>query len=199
MFTGLVQDIGIIKDVTRHDGGDISCTIETNMNLDAVQMGASICCSGVCLTLVDKSENTFNADISSETLSKTHCGAWGVMTRINLEPSLKVGDELGGHFVSGHVDTVLKITEIEKQGESKRIVFNLPQGYRKFIAPKGSVVIDGISLTVNDVTDGGFSVNIIPHTWENTTLSDRRIGDTVNLEIDILARYVANMLENEGK
>ena len=119
------------------------------------------------------------------------------MTRINVEPSLKVGDEIGGHFVSGHVDTVTAITKIEDKGESKRFVFKMPAGYRKFIASKGSIVIDGISLTVNDVTDQSFEVNIIPHTFEKTTLSDRNVGDNVNLEIDILARYVANMMEHK--
>ncbi|MGH1455500.1 MAG: riboflavin synthase [Alphaproteobacteria bacterium] len=196
MFTGLVRDIGVIRDVVKHDGGDISCVIESKMNLGAAQIGASICCSGVCLTVVEKSKNTFTVDISSETLRTTHCGAWSVMTRINIEPSLKIGDELGGHFVSGHIDTLVSIKEITNAGESKRIVFKMPVGYRKFIAPKGSVVIDGVSLTVNDVSEDEFTVNIIPHTWAHTTLSDCKCGDDVNLEIDILARYVANMMEN---
>lgn len=197
MFTGLVQDIGVIRDVVTHDSGDMRCVIETNLGLKSVQMGASICCSGVCLTLVDKSENTFTVDISGETVAKTHCGAWGIMTRINIEPSLKVGDEIGGHFVSGHVDTITDVLDIIPDGKSKRTVFKIPKGFRKFIAPKGSIVIDGISLTVNNVSDEMFEVNIIPHTWEKTTLSDRRKGDLVNLEVDILARYVANMLEHK--
>ncbi len=195
MFTGLVQDIGTIREVIKYDGGDIRCVIETNMNLGAVQMGASICCSGVCLTVVEKSENSFAVDISVETLGKTHLGSWGVMTRINLEPSLKVGDEIGGHFVSGHVDTVTTIDTIEDEGESKRIVLKMPQGFERFIAPKGSIVIDGISLTVNDVTDNSFDVNIIPHTLEMTTLQDRKINDEVNIEIDMMARYVVNALD----
>ena len=195
MFTGLVQDIGTIREVIKYDGGDIRCVIETNMNLGAVQMGASICCSGVCLTVVEKSENSFTVDISVETLRKTHLGSWGVMTRINLEPSLKVGDEIGGHFVSGHVDTVTTIEAIEDEGESKRIVLKMPQGFERFIAPKGSIVIDGISLTVNDVTDNTFDVNIIPHTLEMTTLQDRKINDEVNIEIDMMARYVVNALD----
>ena len=195
MFTGLVQDIGTIREVIKYDGGDIRCVIETNMNLGAVQMGASICCSGVCLTVVEKSENSFTVDISVETLRKTHLGSWGVMTRINLEPSLKVGDEIGGHFVSGHVDTVTTIEAIEDEGETKRIVLKMPQGFERFIAPKGSIVIDGISLTVNDVTDNTFDVNIIPHTLEMTTLQDRKINDEVNIEIDMMARYVVNALD----
>lgn len=195
MFTGLVQDIGTIREVIKYDGGDIRCVIATNMNLSVVQLGASICCSGVCLTVVEKSENSFAVDISVETLRKTHLGSWGVMTRINLEPSLKVGDEIGGHFVSGHVDTVTTIERIKNEGESKRIVLKMPQGFESFIAPKGSIVIDGISLTVNDVTDKTFDVNIIPHTFEMTTLQDRKINDEVNIEIDMMARYVVNALD----
>lgn len=197
MFTGLVRDIGTIKDVIHNDGGDMRCIIETNLQLDDIDLGASVCCSGVCLTVVDKSKNTFTVDISVETLSKTHLGSWRIMTRINLEPSLKVGDEIGGHFVSGHVDTTTRIISIAQDGESKRFVFEMPDGYRKFLAPKGSVVIDGISLTVNEVTENSFEVNIIPHTLEKTTLSDRRDGDKLNLEIDILARYVTNMFEHK--
>lgn len=194
MFTGLIQDIGFIKTMQKYDHGDVRYEIETNMNLKVVHMGASICCSGVCLTVVEKTENTFFADASIETLNKTNLGAWRVMTRINIEPSLKVGDEIGGHFVSGHVDTITQITDMQEEGESICITFAIPNGYRRYIAPKGSIVIDGISLTVNDVTDDTFQVNIIPHTWDMTTLSDRQKGDKVNLEIDILARYVVNAL-----
>ncbi len=194
MFTGLVQDIGVIRDIIKNDGGDMRCVIETNLNLGAVQMGASICCSGVCLTVVEKSKNSFTVDISVETLRKTHLDAWEVMTRINLEPSLKVGDEIGGHFVSGHVDAVTSIQSISDEGESKHIVLEVPEGFGTFIAPKGSIVIDGISLTVNNVTSDTFDVNIIPHTLEKTTLQDRKAGDKVNIEIDMLARYVVNAL-----
>lgn len=197
MFTGLVQDIGIIRSIDDRRG-DVRIEIETNMNLAAVQMGASICCSGCCLTVVEKTENTFSVDVSAESLSKTIIGAWRVMTRINLEPSLKAGDEMGGHIVSGHVDTTARLLSVSPEGNSHRLVFELPRGYEKFIAPKGSVTIDGISLTVNEVDEHRFGVNIIAHTWDHTTLSDRAVGDKVNIEIDILARYVARMMECEG-
>lgn len=198
MFTGLVQDIGVIRgiDDTR---GDLRIEIETNMNLSVVPMGASICCSGCCLTVVDKTENSFFVDVSKESLNKTIIGAWRVMTRINLEPSLKLGDEMGGHIVSGHVDAVTKIETIQEEGDSHRLKVAIPKGMDAFLAPKGSVTIDGISLTVNEVDDTSFGVNIIPHTWEHTTLSDRVAGDDVNIEIDMLARYVARMLEVQKK
>ncbi len=198
MFTGLVQNIGIIRSIDSSHG-DLRIEIETDMNLSKVQIGASICCSGCCLTLTDKTQNTFFVDVSAESLSKTTIGAWKVMTRINLEPSLKVGDEIGGHFVSGHVDGVAKILDIAKDGASRRIKIAIPKGFEKYIAAKGSIAIDGISLTVNEVDNACFGVNIIPHTWENTTLSDRNIGDKVNIEIDSLARYVARHLECKGQ
>ncbi|PCJ99840.1 MAG: riboflavin synthase [Zetaproteobacteria bacterium] len=193
MFTGLVQDIGVIcsLDKTR---ADLRIEVETQMNLSAIQLGASICCSGCCLTVVDKTNSSFLFDVSAESLSKTIIGAWEVTTRINLEPSLKVGDEVGGHFVSGHVDATTKIVEILEDGGSYRLKIAIPSSLEMFIAPKGSVTLDGISLTVNDVDDTSFYVNIIPHTWSNTTLSDRHIGDDINIEIDMLARYAVNML-----
>ncbi len=198
MFTGLVQDIGVIRDID-NARGDLRIEIETNMNLSVVPMGASICCSGCCLTVVDKTENSFFVDVSKESLNKTIIGAWRVMTRINLEPSLKLGDEMGGHIVSGHVDAVTKIGTIQKEGDSHRLKIAIPKGMEGFLAQKGSVTIDGISLTVNEVDDTSFGVNIIPHTWEHTTLSDRVAGDDVNIEIDMLARYVARMLEVQNK
>ncbi|MGH1403335.1 MAG: riboflavin synthase [Alphaproteobacteria bacterium] len=194
MFTGLIQDIGVIRSVEGGDGG-VRFEVETKMNLDDTPLGASICCSGCCLTVVEKSKNTFYVDVSQETLSRTNLGAWQVMTRVNLEPSLKVGDELGGHIVSGHVDAVTKIETIEADGNSYRIRILIPEGLAPFIAEKGSVSLDGISLTVNDVTKVDFGVNIIPHTWQETTLSDRQSGDHINIEIDMLARYVARMVE----
>lgn len=193
MFTGLVQDIGIIRSIQQNDG-DICVEIETKMNLNVVQLGASICCSGCCLTVVDKSENSFFFDVSMESQGRTIFGSLRVMDRINLEPSLRLGDELGGHLVSGHVDDVTKVLNIEEVGQSKRIEIALPPHLAQYVVEKGSVTIDGISLTVNQVTQDSFFVNIIPHTWENTTLSDRVKGDKVNLEIDMLARYVEKML-----
>ncbi len=194
MFTGLIQDIGIICSLDK-SRGDLRLEIETNMNLSTVQIGASICCSGCCLTLIEKTKNSFFVEVSAETLDKTTIGAWSVKTRINLEPSLKVGDELGGHFVSGHVDTTTKILEIIKEGDSHRIKIAFPDNFEQYIAAKGSIAIDGISLTVNELDNTGFGVNIIPHSWDNTTLSDRKIGDKVNIEIDMLARYIARQIE----
>ncbi len=196
MFTGLVQEIGVVRSIVK-SRSDLRIGIGTIMNLSEVQVGASICCSGCCLTVVDKTENSFSVDVSSETLSKTIIDAWQVKTRINLEPSLKVGDELGGHFVSGHVDATTKILKITEEGGSYRLKIAIPQALEIFIAAKGSVTLDGISLTVNDVDDTSFNVNIIPHTWTKTTLSDRRVGDDVNIEIDLLARYAVNMLNKK--
>ena len=194
MFTGLIKNIGKISAIDKSQG-DLRLEIETDMNLKAVQIGASICCSGCCLTVVEKSEDSFSVDVSAETLSKTILGSWQLKTRINLEPSLKVGDEMGGHFVSGHVDATTKILSIEPDGASRRIEIAIPDNLKKYIAAKGSITINGISLTINDIDDTSFDVNIIPHTWDNTTLSDSNIGDDVNIEIDMLARYVARMIE----
>lgn len=193
MFTGLVQDIGTISAVECNNDG-CSLTIETQMNLSLVQIGASVMCSGCCLTVVEKTESTFRTEASNETLKKTNLDACRVMGRINLEASLKVGGELGGHIVSGHVDTTARIISITPDGDSHRIEIEIPHGYTAYIAPKGSITIDGISLTVNEVTNDAFCVNIIPHTWAHTTLQYRKTDDLVNIEIDMLARYVANML-----
>ena len=197
MFTGLIQDIGIIRSID-NTRGDLQIEIETNMDLSKIQIGASISCSGCCLTVVNKSDNSFFVDVSAETLSKTIIGTWRVLSRINLEPSLKVGDEIGGHFVSGHVDATTKILEITKEGDSRRIKIAIPPQMESYLAAKGSITIDGISLTVNEVDDAGFGVNIIPHTWNNTTLSDRIVGDYINIEIDMLARYIVRQIECEG-
>ena len=195
MFTGLVQDIGIVRAVQTQEGGDLRLRIETRMPLSAIPTGASICCSGICLTLVDKSENNFSVELSRETLNRTNAGAWRVMTHINLEPSLKMGDELGGHFVFGHVDSCVRILEIKPEGGSHRLTFEMPPSIAGFVAQKGSIALDGVSLTVNEVSQNSFGVNIIPHTWEKTTLADLKIGDSVNLEVDMLARYVSRRLE----
>ena len=194
MFTGLVQDIGIVRSVddTR---GDVRFEIETDMEMHSVPDGASICCSGACMTVVNKSNNSFFIDVSKESLNRTTIGAWRVMTRINIEPSLRLGDEMGGHIVSGHVDGLAKVEDIKEEGGSHRLKIAVPAEFAAYIAEKGSVTLDGVSLTVNEVDGNIFGVNIIPHTWENTTLSDRKVGDHLNLEIDMLARYVARMLE----
>lgn len=196
MFTGLVQDIGVVASID-DVRGDVRIEIETSLDLTKVQEGASICCSGCCLTVVEKAKKSFFVDVSQESLSKTIIGSWRPMSRVNLEPSLKLGDEMGGHIVSGHVDTITQIDSISREGDSHRITVRIPEGYAMFIAPKGSVTIDGVSLTVNDVKADSFDVNIIPHTWQKTTLGDRRAGDMVNIEIDMLARYVARMRDVE--
>lgn len=197
MFTGLIQGIGVVRDIDM-SRGDARVEIEVPLDASAVQLGASICCSGCCLTVVEKSNTSLFFDVSAETISKTTIGAWRVMTRVNIEPSLKIGDEIGGHFVSGHVDSKTTLLEKTKEGDSWRLEIEIPQGMEKYIAPKGSVVIDGISLTINEVNDTSFGVNIVPHTWEHTTLSDLDVGDEMNLEVDMLARYVANMIEKAG-
>lgn len=193
MFTGLVTDLGRIQRVDRKDD-DVRLIIETGYDLDTVEMGASIACSGACLTVTEKGDTWFAADVSGETLSKTTLGGWAEGTTINLEQSLCLGDSLGGHLVSGHVDAVASVLDIRPDGESLRFVIGIPDGYTGFIAPKGSVALDGVSLTVNEVEDARFGVNIIPHTAEKTTFGALAPGDRVNLEVDLIARYVARLL-----
>lgn len=175
--------------------GDTRLVIETGMPATAMIDGASIACQGVCLTVVEQGDDWFAVQASQETLDKTTLGQWKIGNRINLEPSLKMGDELGGHLVFGHVDTTAKISVIEPVEDSHRLRFTLPDHLAPMIAPKGSITIDGISLTVNEVTGHDFGVNIIPYTWNHTTLGHRAIGDKVNIEIDMLARYAARALE----
>ena len=194
MFTGIVQDIGTVLRVDR-TRGDLRFEIVTSMDLEKIMLGASVCCSGSCLTIVEKGADTFKVDVSAETLSKTVLEEWTEGTLINLEPSLKIGDELGGHFVFGHVDVVTHIIEIKPDGGSHRLKIAMPDNIAPFIASKGSVTLDGVSLTVNEVEKDYFGVNIIPHTWQKTTLGKRRQGDRLNIEIDMLARYVARTLE----
>lgn len=197
MFTGIITDIGTVETLDR-TGGDVRLGIETAFDLDTVDLGASIACSGCCLTVVDKKDAVFFVDVSAESISKTTIGAWDVGTRLNLERALKVGDELGGHIVSGHVDGLATLMSIKQEGDSWRLTFDVPQGMAKFIAPKGSVTLDGISLTVNEVEGSTFGVNIIPHTWNQTTLNDRVESDSVHLEIDMLARYMARMMDMQS-
>lgn len=193
MFTGIISALGTVTqvDTTR---GDTRFTIETPWNMERFAMGASIACSGCCLTVIEKSGTSFAVDVSAESLTKTNLGDWRVGSRINLESSLKVGDELGGHIVSGHVDGLAVIESIAQEGDSHRISIRVPQTFKHFIAPKGSVALDGISLTVNEVDDDVFGINVIPHTWQVTTLGSRKVGETLNFEVDPLARYVARML-----
>ena len=194
MFTGIIQMMGTVVDIDKQRG-DVRFYIQSDFDLNTVPMGASICHAGCCLTVVEKNGDVFAVDVSAETLSKTTLGSWQVGTQINLEPSLKVGDELGGHIVSGHVDGVAKIVSIKPEGDSHRLVIEAPNVLAKFIAPKGSVALDGISLTVNEVNDNQFGINIIPHTWDVTTLGQCKVGDELNIEIDLMARYAARLME----
>lgn len=195
MFTGIITDIGEITEITER--GDTRMVIKTSFDTSTIEFGASIACSGVCLTVVGKGDDWFSVDVSGETLSCTSLGDWKVGTNVNLERALKVGDELGGHIVTGHVDAVGVIKSIEPEGDSIKIIFSLPKSLSAYVAAKGSITINGASLTVNSVVDGDqdtdFSINIIPHTQEKTTFGVAAVGDKVNLEIDILARYVARM------
>ena len=193
MFTGIITHIGTVRRIEKN--GDTRMTVSAGFNMESVAIGASIACSGCCLTVVDKGEGWFAADVSAETLSKTILGAWNEGTRINLERALKVGDELGGHIVSGHVDGLAEIVAIVPEGDSRRLTLKPAAGLAAYVAPKGSVTLDGISLTVNEVSADTFGVNIIDHTWKETTLSDRRPGDHLNMEVDMLARYVARLLD----
>lgn len=195
MFTGIVTDIGEIRELTQ--AGDLRARIGCHYDMGGVDIGASIACEGVCLTVVAKGADWFDVEISSETVSKTNIGrtGWPVGHRLNLERALKVGDELGGHIVSGHVDGVATIIAMRDEGDSTRFTFEAPAALARYIAPKGSVALNGTSLTVNEVEGATFGVNIIPHTKSATTWGSARVGDAVNLEIDTLARYVARLQE----
>ena len=199
MFTGIVTDVGEVLEVER--AGDLPARIGTSYDIAGIDLGASIACDGVCLTVVelgDAPRPWFAVDISAETVSKTNVGGWAPGTRVNLERALKVGDELGGHIVSGHVDGVAEVVSLVDEGDSTRIRFRAPETLAKFIAPKGSIALDGTSLTVNEVEGAEFGVNLIPHTKTVTTWGATKIGDRVNLEVDTMARYVARLREYEG-
>jgi len=193
MFTGIVTDVGRVWALEKH--GDLRARIGTAYDMAGVDMGASIACDGVCLTVVDKGADWFDVDISAETVSKTNLDVWTEGRRVNLERALKVGDELGGHIVSGHVDGLAEVVAMTDEGDSTRVTLRAPEALAKFIAPKGSVALNGTSLTVNEVEGCDFGINFIPHTKEVTTWGDVRFGDMVNLEIDTLARYVARLNE----
>ncbi|MGR3639611.1 riboflavin synthase [Alterinioella nitratireducens] len=191
MFTGIITDIGRIR--TLENRGDLRARIETGYDTAGIEIGASIACDGVCLTAVALGGDWFDVDISAETVSKTNIGDWAEGGRINLERALKVGDELGGHIVSGHVDGVAEVVAMRDEGDSTRVTFRAPEDLARFIAPKGSVALNGTSLTVNEVAGRDFGVNLIPHTQEVTTWGLVKQGDRINLEIDTLARYVARL------
>jgi len=194
MFTGIVTDIGQIRHVEKR--GDTHIVIATRYDVGTVDIGASIACSGVCLTVVDKgsaAERWFAVTVSGETLAKTTVGDWREGDSVNLERPLRLGDELGGHIVSGHVDGVAAIIEMKDEGESRRMTFQPPLELMRFIAAKGSVALDGVSLTVNEVDKKQFGINLIPHTLASTTFGRTQPGGKVNLEVDLLARYVARL------
>lgn len=195
MFTGIITDIGTVKAVEQR--GDLRLTIATGYDTAGLAIGASVACSGVCLTVVAKAPGEFSVDVSGETQSRTARGQWTVGRRFNLERALKVGDELGGHIVTGHVDAVGQVLGVEPVGDSTRITIQVPRDIAPFVAPKGSICLDGVSLTVNTVTDNAdgaaFTINVIPHTAEWTTFDTVKPGDDLNIEIDVLARYLARM------
>jgi riboflavin synthase len=196
MFTGIVTDLGEVRALTR--GGDLKARIGTGYDTGTIEIGASIACDGVCLTATALGEDWFEVDISAETVSKTNVGDWAEGHRINLERALKVGDELGGHIVSGHVDGVAEVVGLREEGDSTRITFRAPDALARFIAPKGSVALNGTSLTVNEVDGVAFGVNLIPHTKAVTNWGAVAVGDRINLEIDTLARYVARLQDWQG-
>jgi riboflavin synthase len=197
MFTGIVTDIGTVRQITRGNGGAI-LTIATAWDTDAIALGASIGCAGVCLTVVSRGPGAFTAEASIETLACSTLGDWREGSRVNLEQAMKLGDEMGGHLVLGHVDGVARIAERRPDGDSVRFSFEAPADLAAFVAPKGSVALDGVSLTVNEVDGAVFGVNIIPHTLAHTTFDTAAPGTRMNLEIDLIARYVGRLLDARG-
>jgi riboflavin synthase len=195
MFTGIVTDLGEIRSIRRE--GDMRLVIGTHYPTAELELGASIAHNGVCLTVIAKGADWYEVQASDETLSKTTMGSWRVGQRINLERALRLGDELGGHLVSGHVDGVARLADKRPEKDSLRLGFTAPAELARFVAPKGSVALDGVSLTVNEVEGARFGVNIIPHTQQATTLGGLAVGDPVNMEIDMLARYVARLIAKE--
>lgn len=193
MFTGIVTDIGTVTELEQQ--GDLRARIRTAYETDGIDIGASIASDGVCLTVIALGDDWYDVQVSAETVSKTNLDSWTPGKRVNLERALKVGDELGGHIVSGHVDGVAEVVAVQDEGGSTRVTLRAPKDLARFIAPKGSVALNGTSLTVNDVEGCDFGINFIPHTKEVTTWGDVTVGDQVNLEIDTLARYVARLAE----
>ena len=200
MFTGIITDVGRVASVS--GSGDTRFEIETVYEPDSINLGASIACSGVCLTVIEKGTRDdthwFAVEASKETLDVTTAGDWQVGHNLNLERALKLGDELGGHIVSGHVDALAEIVNIRPEGDSQRFTFRAPKDIMRFVAPKGSITLDGTSLTVNEVESDTFGVNLISHTQSVTSWGAAQVGDRVNLEIDVLARYVARLKDTEG-
>jgi len=196
MFTGIITAIGTVQSIEKKDDWRLVIACPASF-LKGVELGASIACSGICLTVIEHSEDCFAVEASQETRDCTTLGAWQAGTHINLERALKMGDELGGHLVTGHVDGLATIEQMQPQDSSHQLILTAPQNLQYYIAPKGSVTLDGISLTVNRVDGPRFEVNIIPHTWQATSLQDRCPGDALNLEIDLMARYLARLQEKQ--
>ena len=197
MFTGIVTDVGTVRSAEQR--GDLRLVIGSGYDMDTVDLGASIACSGACLTVVDKGDDWFAVDVSAETASKTASDHWREGARLNLERSLRLGDELGGHIVTGHVDTVGTVLDVSAEGDSQRVTIGVPAALGPMIAAKGSVALDGVSMTVNEVADSPdgatrFSINVIPHTARHTTLGDLAPERQLNVEVDVLARYIDQML-----
>lgn len=199
MFTGIIQAVGKIKGIEQQQG-DVRLTVDTvDLDLSDAQLGDSIAVNGVCLTAIELMPQQFVADVSNETLSATTMGDVTVGSPVNLECALQAQTRLGGHLVSGHVDGVGRVIERKADARSIRFTFSLPKDLARYVAQKGSICIDGISLTVNKVDDSSFSVNIVPHTLEMTTLGYREVGDVVNLEVDVIARYLERLMLGESK
>lgn len=196
MYTGIVQEMGEI--ITIDKSGDWIVTVKAPKTAKGVQLGASIAFNGICLTAIEMMEDSFKVQLSNETLEKTTASDWAVGTYVNLERSLCMGDELGGHMVSGHVDGIATIVDITPEQDSLRFTYEVPKEFASYIAPKGSITLEGISLTINEVNGTKFGVNIIPHTQEVTTMGKMKVGDQLNFEIDMIARYVGQMLEARG-
>ena len=196
MFTGIVTHIGSVRQIIK--GGDTRLEITVPFETGDLDIGASVACSGACMTVIEKGADWFAVSVSGESLAKTTLGRWHRGTAVNLERALKAGDEMGGHIVSGHVDGVGTLVSMAREGDSTRMTFEAPESLRQFIAYKGSITIDGISLTVNDVGSTTFNIDVIPHTKAVTTLGERQVGDAVNLEIDMLARYVARLQDYDA-
>ncbi|MBR9765002.1 MAG: riboflavin synthase [Rhodobacteraceae bacterium] len=193
MFTGIITDMGEVRSLQHR--GDLLARIGCHYDMAGVDLGASIACDGVCLTVIATGGDWFDVEISAETLSKTNLDTWAEGRTVNLERALKVGDELGGHIVSGHVDGVAELVSLKDEGDSTRMTFRAPEALARFIAPKGSIALNGTSLTVNEVEGATFGVNVIPHTKSVTTWGRVAEGDRINLEVDTMARYVARLQE----
>ena len=198
MFTGIITAIGSLTSLDHKTDGGARVKIKTPWDCEKIDLGASIACNGVCLTVVDRDQDHFSVDVSEESLAVTSLKNWDQGSAINLERALAMGDELGGHIVSGHVDGLAEIMSIRQDGDSYRVSLKAPDYLAPMIAPKGSVALDGISLTVNEVDGNTFGIMVIPHTWTHTTLGQNQVGDKINLEVDMLARYVARIISFHG-